>query len=516
MPNMQPIPEIKLASDNGNGKKEIRIPLMQEQGVSGLKEYGGFVNEAYNARLFYPQVASEYARLRRSCPPIVMVVRQFTAWARNIKPVVNLPDEPTDDDKRYKDFRDSDYENMEGGFGQYIEQNVGRVPFDGWYAWNICLSRRDPLWIPPAYIDGQKKVWADDWRSEADDGLIGIRRLAPRDNSSFFKWDFDGAQRVIAMIQRDPQTGYETRLTKDQMLHHTFGDPSNPEGVATLEAAYRLERLQYGYQVVSGIAAEHAAGYLKFTKTEKGEWGNADLDLMGRAAKYMLTGQEGNYAILPYGVDAELIETNLAAFPALTEAIKNFDILMLSLWGMQWMALNTMTKGGAKAAQVDATDSGISGFNAMLDGFSSQWNDQVEKKIYEVNKSSFPNLTKRPKVTFSHLENVVPVSEIAQFFNAMEPGLKFPLGEDDFKAIRRLTGFLPLNNPKPEDVIQPDGTKAGDNPQPQPPITGQPLDPNQPLTPEQQAQVAGTRDKIKAALSYMSRRVFPSVELGKK
>lgn len=505
---MQPIPQPTLVTGNGNGKKEIRIPLFEEQGASGLKEYGGFVHEAYNARLFWPQVSAEYSRLRRSCPPIVMVVRQFTAWARSIKPIVNLPEKPTDDDKRYKDFRESDYDNMEGGFGQYCEQNVGRSPFDGWYTWNICLSKRDPNWIPPDYEDGQGKKWEDDWRSEADDGLIGIRRLAPRDNSSFFQWKFDGAQRVIAMIQRDPQTGREAILTKDQMLHHTFGDPSNPEGVATLEASYRLERLQYGYQVVSGIAAENMAGFLKFTKSEKGELTDADQRLIANAAKYMRTAQEGNYAILPFGIDADVIESSLSGFPALTEAIKNFDILMLSLWGMQWIALNTLTNTGARAAQVDATDSGITGFNSMLDGFAAQWDNQVEKKIYKLNQANFPNMTKRPKVTFSHLENVIPLSEISSFFSQMAPGMKFPFGEEDLKAIRQRTTFLPLNSPKPEDIIQSDGTEAGDNPAPVAP------DNNQPLPPDQQNQATNTRDKIKQALNFVSRRVWRGVDLG--
>ena len=499
--------KLEFAADDDK-TKQIRIPL--EQGVSGLKEWGGFVTEAYNRKLYYPQVAEEYARLRRSCPPIVMSVRQFSSWARSVKPIVNLPEKPTDDDKRYKDFRDSDYENMEGGFGAYSEQNVGRTPFDGWYVWNICLSRRNPEWIPPDYIDAQGKRWDDPWRSEADDDLIGIRRLAPRDNSSFFKWIFDGAQRVLAMIQLDPKTGREVRLERDQMLHHTFGDPSNPEGVATLEAAYRLERLQYGYQVVSGIAAEHAAGYLKFTKTEKGDISTQAERLIGQAARYMLTAQEGNYAVLPYGFEAELIETNLTAFPALTEAIKHFDILMLSLLGMQWMALNTMTDTGARAAQVDATQSGITLFNSMLDGFAAQWNDQVERKIYYYNcvlQNNFPNITKRPKVTFSHIENVIPLTELSSFFSQVSPGFKLPLGEDDLKAIRQRTGFLPQNNPKPEDVIQPDGTKAGDNPESKPQF---PLDPNalpaETLPMPVQEKASTTRNLIKRALNFMSRR----------
>lgn len=484
----QPIP-VEFAEE-----KPIRIPL-NEIGTSGLKETSGFVSEAYNARLFWPQVSPEFNRIRTSTPPIVMCARQFQAWARAIKPIVNLPENPTDDDKRYQEFRESDYENMEGGLGQYLETLVSRVPFDGWYSWNVVYGLRDPSWTPPPYTDYSGKSWPDDWRSEADDGLLGVRRLAARDNSSFHRWDFDGAQRMIGWFQRDPRTGAEYRMDKKKILHHTFGDPTNPEGTAGLIPCWRLERLQYGLQVVSGIAAEHAAGYLKFTKTEKGDISTQSERLIGQAAKYMLTAQEGNYAVLPYGFDAELIETSLQGFPALTEAIKNYDVLMLSVFGMQWMALNTLTGTGSYAAQTDVTQSGITSFNSMMDGFASQWDTQVERRIYEANKASFPGMTKRPRVTFSHLENSVPLSEIAQFFSQMKGIL--PLGEDDMKAIRKAIDFLPDNSPKPEDVIQPDGGTESTPPAEMPQDGSVPPD-AQPAT--------NTRNAIQKALSFFSGR----------
>lgn len=474
----------------------VRISLTEE-GVSGLKEMGGFVQEAYHHKLFWPQVASEYARIRTSTPAIVMTAHQFTAWARSIKPVVNLPDKPTDDDKRYKDFRESDFDNMEGGFSSYIETALGRVPFDGWYWWDVCLSRRDPNWTPPNYIDSVNQSWPDDWRSEEDDGLIGIRRLAPRDNSSFFRWDFNGAQRAIGMYQRDPKTGKEIRLDKKKSLHHTFGDPNNPEGNAGLQPCWRLERLQYGLQVVYGIGAEHTAGYLKFTKTEKGDISTQAERLIGQAAKYMLTAQEGNYSVLPFGFDAALIESAFTSAPALLEAIKNFDVLMLSVFGMQWMALNTLTGTGSYAAQTDVTNSGITSFNAMLDGFARQYDDQIERRIFELNRSEFPNITKRPRVSFSHLENAVPLQEISSFFSQMKPIM--PMGKEDIESIRRLIPWLPDNSPEPEDVLNPDGTTGPQEPKMPPNSDG-----------EIGKEAAGTSQKIRQALGkmgeFMSRR----------
>jgi len=195
--------------------------------------------------------------------------------------------------------------------------------------------------------------------------------------------------------------------------------------------------------------------------------------------------------------------------------MKHFDIMMLSVFGMQWMALNTLTTGGAKAAQADVTDSGITAFNSMTDGLASQWDDQVERKIYKLNKAEFPNLTKRPKVTYSNLENVVPLTDISSFFSQMAG--HFPFSEDDLKAIRRITGFLPQNNPKPEDVVDANGEKRGDQPAPQPTI--QPgLDPNQTRTDalpqDVQTQVGNTRNKIQQALSsFMNRKSHNEIHI---
>lgn len=485
-------------------KTETRIVIDTESGTSGLKEFGGFVTEAYNSSLYWPHVASEYARMRTSTPSIVMAARQFTAWARSIKPVINLPDDPTDDDKRYKDFRESDYENMEGGFGQYIETAIGRVPFDGWYSWNIVYGLREPDWKPPPYKDQQGKSWQDDWRSEADDGYIGIRRLSPRDNTSFWRWDFDGAKRMIGWFQHDPTGGREIRLDKKKLLHHTFGDPNNPEGNAGLQPCWRLEGLQRGFWTVLGIHSEHAAGYLKFEKTEKGDISQQTENLLKQAARYILTAQEGNVAVMPFGFTAELIDTSSPATGALLEVIKHLDILMLSVFGMQWMALNTLTGTGSYSAQTDVTQSGITAFNSMLDGFAAQWDTQVERKIYDYNKDQFPNLTKRPRFALSHLENAIPLQEVGNFFSAMKGFI--PLGKEDVEAVRKMVSWMPDNNPNPEDVIVPAGEQAKPEPTP---ADGTLFDPNQiktPVTPEQQAQAAASREVLAKALNFMSKR----------
>lgn len=488
---------------------DVRIVLNEpEKGTSGLKEFYGFVSEAYNAQLYWPQVSTLYSRLRTSCPEMVMIGRAFTAWARNVAPVVDLPDGPTDDDKRYQDFLLSEFENMEGGFGQYLETTVSRTPFDG-FAWNTAVpSLRLRDWTPPPFIDSQGKKWDDDWRSEADDGLIGLRRLAYRDSSTLYKWDINGQKKMQGFVQLDfPEREIILKLTDS--LHHQFGDPNNPEGNTPLQAIWRLERIKYGLEVINGIGFEHAAGYVNAQKTEQGDLSPADLANIKLAAKAILTAQEGNYAAWPFGVTGEVKDIPFQAAGALLEAIKHYSILMLSVYVMQFIALNTMTSTGAQASQVDSSNMGIFTFNSMLDGFAKQYDDQVGKRLYKWNRDSFPNLTKRPTIKFSHVRNNPAMQELGSFLSAIKDTVS--LGADDMKALRKESGWMPENNPEGDDILTGPGAPKSQTPAviPNPNMTPQDMASTgrADMTPEQVAEqtASSTHKALRSALKVYRR-----------
>ena len=438
---------------SSNGKRtykppdEVRIVInqVQETGTSGLKTYAGYVQEAYNASLYWPQCAPIYTRLRAN-PTTTMIWRAFQAWGRQIEPVIDLPDQPSDDDKKYKDFLLSDFENMEGGFGQYMDIASYRPVMDGFYVWDVQPGLRDPNWVPPV-PKGQDE---DEWRSQEGDGLIGIRRIAPRDNNSFLRWQFNSRKKAVGMWQQDfPSPAVMIPLDHNHGLHHTIGNPNNPEGTAGLEPVWRLERIQYGLQVIQGIGFEHAAGHLSVKRTESGTLSDKDIAMVQEAAKNLLSAQEGNYGFWPYGIEGEIVDTNFQAASTILEAIKYYDILMLSVFMMQTIALNTLTNTGALTSQVDTSDMAVFTFNSMIDGLATQYDQQIGKRLYEWNRNSFPGITKRPKIRFSHVERNIALATVGSFLQQVNGIL--PLSEDDYIAIRKRTGFLPENNPNPVD-----------------------------------------------------------------
>jgi hypothetical protein len=434
-------PLIKLPSKQSD--TEVRI-VINEAGSSGLKTFQGFVSEAYHTQLYWPGVQPLYSKLRTSMPELVMIRRAFSSWAHAITPMVDMPKDPSDGDKKYRDFLLSEFDNMEGGFGSFVDTLVNHVPFFGWGWWEVVPGLRNQDWKPP---DAD-----DNWRSEEDDDLIGIRRLAWRDTSTFDGWIFNSKKRMKGMYQRDWPNN-RIQLDLDKSLHITFGDSVNPEGSSPLEAVWRLERIRYGYEVIMGIGFEHAAGYLNVTKTEGGDLTAEDITNIGKAAQHVMSAQEGNYAAWPPGIDGQVKDIPFAASGSLLNAIKHYNLLALAVFMMQFIGLNTFTDKGALASAKDSSQVAVFTFNSMMDGFATQYDRQIGRRLWDWNvrtMNAFPGATKRPIIRFSHVEKDVSLLELGQFLSTINGIVQ--LGDADQIAIRQKTDFLPEELPEPSEI----------------------------------------------------------------
>jgi hypothetical protein len=247
---------------------------------------------------------------------------------------------------------------MEGGPDGFLSTLVAQVPFMGFGWWEEVYGLRKTGWVAPDADDG--------WRSQYNDGYIGLRRLAWRDHSSFYKWDIDEyTGRLRGLVQNDyPNKQITIPLSKS--VHIAFGDIHNPEGLSPLEAVWRLERIKYGLEIVQGIGFEHSAGYLdvKTTVTLTDE----DKAAVRKAARAITSAQEGNYAVWPSGITGEVKDTTFGAAASILEAIKYLGVLKLMVFNMHWAALSSVTGVGSNAAMTDSSQMFITVYNAMMDG----------------------------------------------------------------------------------------------------------------------------------------------------
>lgn len=415
--------------------------IFEEIGTPGLSAYSGFIDMAYISDLKWPHVYPIYSKLRRADPEVTIARNVFSAMARNVRLEFSLGEKPTDDEKKFAEFGDQVLDDIEGGQGALLETVADFVPFFGWGWWEALPGLRSQDWRPPDPNDP--------WQSEYDDGLIGFRRLAFRDPSSFFSWVMDDrTKRLLGMEQMDIPNP-PVKIPLDRSLHLTFGDVTNPEGLALFESLYRLERYKYAMELIQGIGYEHAAGYLEVRSTK--DLTDQDKALIGRMARAILSAQESNYAAWPSHLTGEIKDIAFTAGVGLLEVIKFYHILKLQLFNMQWAAIATSSGAGAYSAMSDSSGMFVMCWNAMMSGFADQIDAQIGRRLYRWNKDKFPGIVKRPRIRATPVEKAISLTEIGQLISSM--GAE-NLGPDDWLAIRKASKILPEKlpekNPAPE------------------------------------------------------------------
>lgn len=449
---------------------QIKLPgKFDEIGTPGIEVYSGYISQAYTADLYWPQCVPIYDRIYRADPEVTISRVLFSAWGGKLGLTCELPEDvggvemgdPTDDDKRALEFSFSVMEDIEGdGLKRTLTDALCRVPFYGWGWWEAPLAVRKEGWRPPQ---------DDDWRSQFDDGLLGYRRLAFRRYSSFSKWGINDRNGKLYSLFQNDFPNPEVEIPLDRSLHLTFGDNDNPEGLATMEALYRLEGIKRAYETIMGIGFEHSAGHFKVTSTEK--LSAEDKNNIASAARGIMSAQPGNYIAFPQHLSGELMDVPFAAGASLLEVIRYYSILKLALLGMQWTALSGLSGVGSYASAKDGSEMAVMLFNAMAEDFVKQMNEQLWTRLfrYPVNKAAFPKLTRRPILKLIPIEKDIPLSELGQLSTALNAIM--PLGESDYIALRRKTGFMPqvlpdepLNTPNTPAAPQPRQPTPANNP----------------------------------------------------
>ncbi len=431
---------------NINSKRKLpkqKVGKFEEIGVIGVNSFANIINQAYISRLRWPAVQPIYSKMWRSNPEVTIARNIMTALASSvdIKPV--LPENPTDDDKKAAEFIETDFENTEGGIQKWRDKLVSTLPFYGWGWWEIVPGLRKEGWRPPDKNDP--------WKSAFNDGLIGARNLAWRDYSTFSRWIIDDKGRTLGMVQLT-QEGREKIMLSDRAIHMRFGDLENPEGLATMEAHYRLERIKYGLEMVFGIGSEHAAGHLNVTLEAGMSLSDKDVAAIKKAARAILTAQEGNYATWPNGMKGEVIDVPFGAGQTILDGLRYYGLLALQLYNMQWVAMSTITGTGSFAAMQDSSQMSVTTFNAMMETFIDQLNNQYIDWLFRVNAGSFPNLSTKPKVVATKVRKNVDLDQLTSFLEWYAGN--YDVSEGDLLNIRSQTEILKEELPMGDEVVE--------------------------------------------------------------
>lgn len=420
-----------------------------ERGDSGITRMMGYIQQAYNKDLYWPAAGKEYERMRRTDPEMTIIRSVFSSMASavNIEWQINGVDTPNQQESQALEFAESVTAEIPGGFEDWLDTCISKIPFFGWGWWEAVPGLRRAGWKNSA-----------GWMSAQNDNRIGIAKLAWRDPTTIQEWIFDDNGEMTGWKQTivsGTNFGKTIDLQKYRGIHVTFGDSVNPEGLSPLEAVYRLEYIKRGLEMVQGIGFEHAAGYLDVKVAEKlGD--AADVDKIKQSAQNVMTAQEGNYAVWPAQVEsAELKDVPFQAAASILQAIQYYGVLKMTVYLSQWAALSATTGAGSYAAMSDSSAMFLTYFNSMIEGFVKQLDAQLGKMLFDgYNAGAFTGMRVRPHLVASPVKKNIPLAEIGSFVQALRIA-GIPLGEKDAIKIRESSGgLLSKQLPKPDEVIE--------------------------------------------------------------
>jgi hypothetical protein len=187
--------------------------------------------------------------------------------------------------------------------------------------------------------------------------------------------------------------------------------------------------------------------------------------MIKKAALAILSAQEGNYAAWPKGITGRFNDVRFGVAHDLLETIRYYGILKMTIFNMQWMAMSSLTGSGSYAALGDSSSLAILGINAIMEGFADQFDRQIGRRLFTWNADRFPGMVHRPRFRVSPVEKEVSLLELGQFLKSIQGVI--PLTIDDYKAVRKITRFLPETDQTEEATLpEKQGAKADQtNPQ---------------------------------------------------
>lgn len=192
-------------------------------GTTGLKRFGGYVDEELLTKLAGPRAAKVFREMGDNDAVVGAILYIIEMLMRQAE----WRTEPANETARAKEAAelwDTLVDDMDHTWDDFLGEVSTTVQF-GWSYFEKVLKRRD-------------------------DGRIGIRKLAIRSQDSLQRWEFNEDGDVTGMHQQDMYAGAGPVFIplSRSLLFRTTSRKNNPEGRSLLRNAYRswffVKRLQ--------------------------------------------------------------------------------------------------------------------------------------------------------------------------------------------------------------------------------------------------------------------------------
>lgn len=264
-------------------KESKDTPLLAEIGDSGLRRYGGYVDEEWHKDLTGRKAVAMWREMGDNHPGVAAVFFITKMISRQVEYRVDeKPQEEREaadpDSPMYAVARqlvDEALQDVEGGVEAVISDALGMGQYGYALSEKVFKIRRG---------DHEDKRF----NSKFNDGKWGWRSFSPRAQESILRWEFadDGS---VTAVQQQPPIGGSRTIPMSKLLHfRLFTDKGNPEGRSLLRSAYTPYHFQKNMQFIEAVGVErNVAGIPKIELPPEIMHPSADDDMVAIRAQYV-------------------------------------------------------------------------------------------------------------------------------------------------------------------------------------------------------------------------------------
>jgi hypothetical protein len=224
-------------------------PPMVAVGATGLKQYGGYIQEEYLHELSGDRWWRVVAEMSTADPTITGILFAIQMLIRQVTFTVT-PFSEEQQDKDDAAFVESCVHDMRESWALTLSEILSFLPW-GYAPLEVVYKvRGGEVYRKDGSVDMLRS-------SQHDDGKVGWACWSIRSQDTIVTWEFDEDGAAVAFTQWPPPNYLPLRVPLAKCLHfRTMSRKSNPEGVSLLRGVYRPWYFMKRLQNLEGIGIE--------------------------------------------------------------------------------------------------------------------------------------------------------------------------------------------------------------------------------------------------------------------
>lgn len=210
-------------------------------GFTGLKQYGGFIDEEFLQQLRGRRGVETYREMSDNDPVVGAVMYVISTFVKQAEWWVEPSDEKSAEACAEAEWLETALEDMSHTWDDVLDEVLSMLIYGWAYLETVYKIRRGPDETDPRY------------RSRHDDGRFGWRKMELRSQDSLWRWQFDPTDGGLLGMHQAPDASMGINHTafvpiERSLLFRTRRFKNNPEGRSLFRNAVRpwffLKRIQ--------------------------------------------------------------------------------------------------------------------------------------------------------------------------------------------------------------------------------------------------------------------------------